>query len=545
MLRLVPGQTWSALCCGEGLDVRGRFSVTIAAVGLLALALIAAPAAQAATISPDTFTDDTDPNGNCTLREAFLSANGDSPVDGCQGGSDPDTVMLAAGTYDLTVSGDGEGGANLGDLDASEDLTIQGAGAGSTTIRWLPGDLDPDRVLEATNTGTDFTVSDLTIKGGNAGDGNGGGIATTQSSMTLNRVAVLGNRTPVASQREGGGIAIAGAGTLTVTDSLIAGNTAGGGGGGIYASGTGTLLLTNVTLSGNNALGAGVDTPGGGGAFFQGPDPTFNNATITGNDAGDGNGGGLLHADPTNITLANTILAGNTDDTPPDPHPECGIYPPSGNAFNSLGYNLLGSTAASCGFIATDMLTADPGTGPLADNGGPTPTHALLAGSPAIDAANPALPGSGGAACAAADQRGEPRPGDGNGDGVSRCDIGAFEIPSPAGPAPGEPQDPGSGPPGPGAKNVSLAAKPKKVERGKKTKLTAVVSPCAGREGNPVQFLRKQKLIAEQATDASCSAEVRVKVKRTSTYSAVAPQQGADDTTATSTPVKVKAKKQD
>ena len=335
---------------------------SIAGAAVLAISVLPGAVADAAVITPDVFTDDTTVNMNCTLREAFLSANGDVGVDACQGGSDPDTVMLPAGTYDLTVSGDGEGGANTGDLDASEDLTIQGSGAGTTVIRWLPGDEDPDRVLQFSNNGTDVTVSDLTISGGQATDGAGGGIGTTLSpSIVLNRVAVVGNRTTTASQLEGGGVAFGGTGTLTVTDSLIAENVAGGGGGGIYASGSGTLTLTNMTLSGNNALGAGVDTPGGGGAFFQGPDPTFNNATITDNDAGDGNGGGLLYADPTNVSLGNTILAGNTDATFPA-RPECGGFPPGGNALQSLGFNLFGPTVASCAIRGNRHLHAGSAT---------------------------------------------------------------------------------------------------------------------------------------------------------------------------------------
>jgi hypothetical protein len=59
---------------------------------------------------------------------------------------------------------------------------------------------------------------------------------------------------------------------------------------------------------------------------------------------------------------------------------------------------------------------------PLAENGGPTPTHALLPASPAIDMGNPLTPGSGGLACAGIDQRGYPRGG-----AAGRCDIGAFE----------------------------------------------------------------------------------------------------------------------
>ena len=63
----------------------------------------------------------------------------------------------------------------------------------------------------------------------------------------------------------------------------------------------------------------------------------------------------------------------------------------------------------------------NPRLGPLQNNGGPTPTHALLAGSPARNAADPARPGSGYPACGPLDQRGRSRD--------ARCDMGAFEAP--------------------------------------------------------------------------------------------------------------------
>ena len=76
---------------------------------------------------------------------------------------------------------------------------------------------------------------------------------------------------------------------------------------------------------------------------------------------------------------------------------------------------------------SADITGQDPKLGPLTNNGGPTETRALLHGSPAIDAGNPATPGSGGNACEATDQRGVARPQDGDADGVATCDIGAFE----------------------------------------------------------------------------------------------------------------------
>ena len=95
---------------------------------------------------------------------------------------------------------------------------------------------------------------------------------------------------------------------------------------------------------------------------------------------------------------------------------------------DSQGHNLIENTAARAlvGGPA-DITGQDPKLGPLANNGGPTQTRALLRGSPAIDAWNPAPPGSGGAACEARDQRGVDRPQDGYGYGVATCDIGAFE----------------------------------------------------------------------------------------------------------------------
>jgi hypothetical protein len=115
-------------------------------------------------------------------------------------------------------------------------------------------------------------------------------------------------------------------------------------------------------------------------------------------------GGGVTAG---NVVLRNTIVAGNAAD-------DCIVASSTGDAYNIDG-------DGSCGLSGTDQSAVAPLLGPLADNGGPTLSHALLVGSPALDMGSPAVPGSGGMACETTDQRGVTRP-----DG-SRCDVGAFE----------------------------------------------------------------------------------------------------------------------
>src|SRR5262249_17240378 len=107
------------------------------------------------------------------------------------------------------------------------------------------------------------------------------------------------------------------------------------------------------------------------------------------------------------VVLRNTIVAGNA---PAD----CVIGSTTGDAYNIDG-------DGSCGLSGSDQPSVVPLLGPLADHGGPTFTHALLPGSPASDMGNPVMPGSGGGACEATDQREVARPAG------PRCDVGAFE----------------------------------------------------------------------------------------------------------------------
>jgi len=277
-------------------------------------------------------------------------------------------------------------------------------------------------------TSATVTLTDSTVVLNVASAGLGGGINANAASIALTNSTVMVN-TAVA----GGGGLYAGAigATVTLTDSTVRTNASAGFGGGIQAF-RAVVDLTNSTVSGNTAVASG------GGLYTTFTTTELTNSTVSGNTAGGGGGGiGLVAGDALTIdnstialngtatsggglnvcgtctaTLAGSIVAGNTADTS---GPDCAGAP------LSLGYNLIGQ-GAGCGLIpgTGDLLNTDPLLGPLQDNGGPTFTHALLPGSPAIDAGNPTCPPP------ATDQRGTVRP---QGDA---CDIGAFEA------APGE-----------------------------------------------------------------------------------------------------------
>ncbi len=186
------------------------------------------------------------------------------------------------------------------------------------------------------------------------------------------------------------------------------------GGGGISNDG-GTLTLTNSTVSGNTAdeFGGGLRNTGG--------TLTLTNSTVSGNTVNDvfsGFAAGILNDGGGTLRLTNTIVARNTATTNPD----------ASATFNSQGNNFFGDTTGATGFVASDLLNMDPLLGPLQNNGGPTNTHALLPGSPAVDAGT-------NSACLLTDQRGEVRQ-DGDANGTVICDIGAFEKALPPNAAP-------------------------------------------------------------------------------------------------------------
>ena len=316
----------------------------------------------------------------------------------------------------VTIRNGGTGGSGGGIFNVGT-LTLT-----NSTVSGNNADGDGGGIYNA-NGGT-ATLTNITVSGNNAGvDGDGGGVFNDGGgTMTLTNSTVSGNN----AGDDAGGVRNANAGTMMLTNTTVSGNNAGDGGGGIRNSGT--LTLTNSTVSGNNAGG-----DGGGIYNFSGTTNSFN-STITDNrsDAdlnGTGKGGGVHNNDEADATFIfqNTILAGNFETQL------------AGNIFVattgecdgtiiSNGNNLMENYDTSHCTVTGNPLLADPKLGPLQNNGGPTQTHALLVGSPAIDGGNPSGCRDQFGALLTTDQRGFPRPVDGNNDGLARCDIGAYEL---------------------------------------------------------------------------------------------------------------------
>jgi CSLREA domain-containing protein len=302
---------------------------------------------------------------------------------------DIDEGVAATIRYLIIAEGSGGGGGirNRGDLTLSYSVVRDGWDAGP----WLAsgagignnGHLWVDHSLVANNI--------LTSEYGNQGAGihNSGVLTLTYSTVSDN--AITHNQT----EERGGGLYNAQQAHATISYSTLSGNQAGQGGA-IWSGGQ--LTVMNSTISQNTA--------GHGGGIFQYQEPvTLKNSTLSGNTATQSGYGGNLFLELGVLYWWNTIMANGV----------------GGDCAENMG-DVAGSeqTLAEDGScLAT--FSGDPLLGPLQANGGATATHALLPGSPAVDAGDPA-------SCLADDQRGVIRPKDGDGDGTPICDMGAFEL---------------------------------------------------------------------------------------------------------------------
>jgi CSLREA domain-containing protein len=451
------------------------------------VALMSAPPLGADTVIKVSTTDDeVAVNGNCTLREAIIAANADTPVDRCPAGSGSDAIILPAGIYLLSHTGPNDDAAKSGDLDIAGATIIRGAGAGTTVIdggtygggEWMLS----DRVLHVLSGGA-LSLFGVTVQGGVCSSGAGifnAGTLLLDSSVIQNNLQTVGS-TLCEEAATRGGAGIYSQGTLTVRRSLITGNdidwlqegadpgggllntgaahiedsqitrnraAAGGGienhgdlhvtnteiglntarfwGGGLRNRSTGAAYLTQTTVRGN---GDGGILNGGQIPSQPGGTLIVRNSTVSGNFSARYPGsiinwGGVVEI--TSSTIANNLtnyhlpgagLGGSAPIVLRDTIVANPGYGDCADAVVSLGHNL--DSDGSCGLTRPgDLPNTDPLLGPLADNGGPTLTHGLLPGSPALDripAANCAV---------STDQRGVIRPEVNWG----ACDIGAYEF---------------------------------------------------------------------------------------------------------------------
>lgn len=341
-----------------------------------------------------------DSQGHCSLRAAIMESNTNA---------DRNTIILPAGNYVLTIPGTNTG-AQAGDLNVTDDLTISGAGADTTII-----DANHiDRVFDLGSFQAVVTFVGVTITGGSVSAFGGGGIRSVDNTLTLRNCTVRDNALN-STETYGGGIWAGGPSPLVLENCTISGNSitasVDGFGAGVNCYFGGASTITNCTIVNNTANGVGVV---GGGIAILSNRTTITNCTIAGNtSAGAPSGiyydGGGTQSFP--LTIQSTIVANTAGGA------NCLIVQ---GPYSSLGHNI--EDADTCAFDAAgDLVNTDPKLGALGNNGGTTRTMALLANSPAIDAGDSAAGGS-------ADQRGFARPGDGNFDGTATVDIGAVEY---------------------------------------------------------------------------------------------------------------------
>ena len=317
--------------------ITSRFGGNAWARGILAVLLLAAaigaparPAQAAGTINVNTTGDEYGAGAGCSLREAVRTANDGANFGGCTlSGSQPFTISLPAGTYQLTIPGANNDDDATGDLDIRVSGTaIVGAGAANTTIQQTTADrvIDFNPLVTSSFSGS---LSNLKITGGNVGGTyGGGGIIYGDSdgggTLTLNGVTVDGN---TATQGPGGGIASGARGNLTISNSTISNNTASSpaGGGGFSAGtgggidfldqgGTNQLSITDSTISGNRAAYTG---DAGGGLHISSGTATIQRTHFVDNRAADGlltptgQGGAIAHLGGT-LNVSFSRFVGNT-----------------------------------------------------------------------------------------------------------------------------------------------------------------------------------------------------------------------------------------
>ncbi|MBY0280167.1 right-handed parallel beta-helix repeat-containing protein, partial [Candidatus Binatia bacterium] len=434
--------------------------------------------------------DDQTP-GDCSLRGALSVANGRSGDDSTIVLPSGTYLLTTVASCVLHTGQFGAHNITATTLCISGRITIRGQqnaasvviDGGGTGRVFVVGNDAPARIEQVTirggaqlggslygggggiNNAGDLTLVDAIVtanfaRGGGGGIYNSGTLHIHRSRIVHNTAANAGGgvvsdsfNIPVdasitdstiaentSNEAQGGGIFIYGGnqgGRTEIKRSTISGNEATlSGGGGIFVAGNrSTVDVENSTISGNRAgwyYGGGLWSTG---VLHR---VTLRNVTVTNNRSQDASGtrggaGGIANDEASIMTLANTIVAGNFA---PDFAPDC-YDGGRATTLTSEGYNIIGDQGAGgdgAGGTYCDLSTADgdqtnvdPQLEPLRDNGGLTETHGTVEGSPAIDGGAPSGCRDTEGNVLTGDQRGEPSPTDGDGDGGARCDAGSYE----------------------------------------------------------------------------------------------------------------------
>jgi hypothetical protein len=398
-------------------------------VYILVLASLLALAAGAIVVesNEDRTLDKLDENDTCDLREAIANANGNNQayLDGAAGDG-VDTITFD-NDYTITL---------FDQLPIIEsEIVISGNGVNNTIIQAAAApDIATYRIFHLNPLGN-LTLQDLTVQNGRCigacedSATAGGGIYVNDGSLRLINAAVLNNRVAGVvgqgggiygsgvldiqsslvygnhAEQSGGGINFGG--DVDIRNSAVAGNSSNFGAGGLYLNSFAVTNITNSTIAGNSSVG----NPGG---IYNNGTLTLTNSTVADNDGNDLFGSGISTVDGV-TTLKNTIVALNDDAA------DCSVG--GSGVVNADSFNI--DTDGTCG-NATQKTGIELNFNTLDFYGGTTLTLALRKGSHAIDAGDPAV-------CAAApvnnlDQRGRPRPVDGDNIAGAICDVGAFEL---------------------------------------------------------------------------------------------------------------------
>jgi CSLREA domain-containing protein len=367
--------------------------------------------------------DDGTCDADCSLREAIAAA-GDNGAGMISFNLPPSTTIVLSGTHLSVVTG------SLW-IDGSSVPGLAVSGNQASRVLWI-------------GSGTAVTISHLAIIEGYAGGsscppGCGGGIFN-QGNLTLNQVWVMDN---VAPDSAGGGVHNDNGAVLTLEQSRVTHNSASTVGGGLVNAGT--LYVWRSTIASNDAdFSGGLHNTGPaviqesavysntadifGGGIRNENSLTVTNSTISHNHGGDG-GSGISNLGA--LVLENSTLLNNTGFSSSEGLFNSGtmswtntVVSNAGDDCTNLNSILLNEATLAEDGNCEPTYTADPELGPLQDNGGPTWSHAPEADSPLID--------QGSDPCPAIDQRGAPRPEDGDDSGTAECDIGAYEYSPPA-----------------------------------------------------------------------------------------------------------------